>query len=63
MIKLNGTHYRININATVSLNEMTLSLTFLKPDLVIDSEGTVLETTTAEAPLPSFDYIPETVVN
>ena len=37
MTKLNGTDYRININSSVSLNEMTLKLTFLKPDLVIDS--------------------------
>ena len=42
---------------------MTLTLTFLKPDLVIDSEGTVLEVTTLETPLPSFDFISEEVVS
>ena len=36
---------------------MSLSLVFLKPDLVIDSEGTVIEDTTIEVPLPSYDYI------
>ena len=42
---------------------MSLTLTFKKPDLVIDSAGTVLETTTVEAPLPEYDYIPEDVVS
>jgi hypothetical protein len=36
---------------------MSLQLTFLQPDLVIDSLGTVLDTTTYVAPLPSYDYI------
>lgn len=40
---------------------MSLSINFLKPDLVIDSQGTVLEQTQLEAPLPSFDYISEEV--
>lgn len=44
--RVNKTTYRINIYTTVSLNEMSLSLVFLKPDLVIDSEGTVIEDTT-----------------
>jgi hypothetical protein len=39
---------------------MSLELTFLKPDFVIDSKGTVLETTTINTPMPSYDYIPET---
>ena len=38
---------------------MSLSINFLKPDFVIDSQGTVLESTSYEAPLPSFDYISE----
>jgi len=40
---------------------MSLSINFLKPDFVIDSAGTVLEQTSFEAPLPSFDYISEDV--
>lgn len=40
---------------------MSLSINFLKPDMVIDSAGTVLEQTKFEAPLPSFDYISEDV--
>lgn len=36
---------------------MSLQLTFLQPDLVIDSLGTVLDTTTYVTPLPSYDYI------
>jgi hypothetical protein len=40
--KINSTSYRVNIYTTVSLNEMSMELTFLKPDLVIDSKGTVL---------------------
>ena len=57
--RINDTSYRINIFTTVSLNEMSLSLVFLKPDLVVDSEGTVMEDTTIEAPLPTYDYISE----
>lgn len=40
---------------------MSLSLDFLKPDLVIDSEGTVMEETSVDAPLPTYDYISEEV--
>lgn len=36
---------------------MSFTINFLKPDLVIDSEGTVLEQTTNEAPLPEVDFI------
>lgn len=35
--RINTTSYRININLLSSLNEMTLTINFLKPDLVIDS--------------------------
>lgn len=42
---------------------MSLSLTFKKPDLVIDSAGTVLDTTSVEAPLPQYDFISEDVVS
>jgi hypothetical protein len=42
----------------VSLNELSLSLTFINPALVIDSAGSTLSTTTIDAPLPTFDYIP-----
>jgi hypothetical protein len=41
---------------------MSLQLTFLQPDMVIDSLGTVLETTTYVAPLPSYDYISPNIV-
>ncbi len=36
---------------------MTLSINFLQPDQVIDSQGTVLEQTTGEAPVPTVDFI------
>lgn len=36
---------------------MTLSLVFLNPNLVIDSQGTIISATTIVSPLPSFDYI------
>lgn len=55
--KINDTSYRINIQATVSLNELSLSLTFINPALVIDSAGATLETTTIDSLLPTFDYI------
>lgn len=55
--QINSTSYRINIQTTVSLNELSLSLTFTNPALVIDSQGGVLTTTTTNAPLPTFDYI------
>jgi len=43
---------------------MSLQLTFLQPDLVIDSLGTVLDTTIYVAPLPSYDYIsPATIAS
>lgn len=38
---------------------MSLTINFLKPDMVIDSAGTVLEQTSFESPLPSFDFISE----
>lgn len=56
--KINSTSYRININAFVSLNELTLSLTFINPALVIDSAGSTLSTTSIDTSLPTFDYIP-----
>jgi hypothetical protein len=52
-----STTYRINIQASVSLNELSLSLTFINPALVIDSQGGSLTTTTTSAPLPTYDYI------
>lgn len=55
--KISDTSYRINIQATVSLNELSLSLTFINPALVIDSAGSTLSTTTIDAPLPTYDYI------
>ncbi len=36
---------------------MTLSLIFLNPNLVIDSQGTIITDTTITAPLPTYDYI------
>lgn len=57
--KINGSSYRINIYTSISLNEMSLSLTFLDPGLVIDSLGTIIEETTTEAALPSYDYLSE----
>ena len=59
--QINSTSYRININALVSLNELTLSLTFINPSLVIDSQGSTLSTTTYVAPLPTYDYIAPSV--
>jgi len=44
-----------------SLNELSFTINFLKPDMVIDSEGTVLDQTTSEAPLPVVDYISDDV--
>lgn len=55
--RINATSYNISIKTTVSLNEMTLSLVFLNPNLVIDSQGTIISATTIVSPLPSFDYI------
>ncbi len=55
--RINGTSYNITINSQVSLNEMTLSLIFLNPNLVIDSQGTIITDTTITAPLPTYDYI------
>ena len=40
---------------------MTLTINFLKPDMVIDSEGTVLDQTSNEAPVPTVDFISEDV--
>jgi hypothetical protein len=36
---------------------MTLSLVFLNPNLVIDSQGTIITDTTITTPLPTYDYI------
>lgn len=55
--KLTGNTYKINIQTTVSLNELSLSLTFINPALVIDSQGGSLTTTTTTASLPTYDYI------
>jgi hypothetical protein len=55
--RINSNSYRVNINLLASLNEMSLTINFLKPDMVIDSEGTVLEQTTHDSPLPSVDFI------
>lgn len=55
--RVNTTSYLITINPRVSLNEMTLSLTFINPSLVIDSLGTIISGTTIVSPLPSYDYI------
>jgi hypothetical protein len=42
---------------------MSLSVTFLRPDMVIDSGGTTLSQTTSQAPLPTYDYISPTVMS
>lgn len=55
--KMSGNTYKINIQTTVSLNELSLSLTFINPALVIDSQGGSLTTTTTTASLPTYDYI------
>jgi hypothetical protein len=55
--QINSTSYKISIQTSVSLNELSLSLTFTNPALVIDSQGGVLTTTTTNAPLPTYDYI------
>ena len=55
--QINSTSYRININAFVSLNELSLTLTFINPSLVVDSAGSTLSTTTTSSPLPTYDYI------
>jgi hypothetical protein len=60
--QINSTSYRLNIAATVSLNELVLSLTFINPALVVDSAGATLSTTTIDAPLPTYDYIAPNVV-
>ena len=36
---------------------MSLSLVFLNPNLVIDSQGTIISETSIVSPLPSYDYI------
>ena len=56
-VRINSTSYRLNIYTTMSLNEMSLSLNFINPSLVIDSEGTIIEDTSIDAPLPTYDYI------
>jgi hypothetical protein len=38
-IQINSTSYKIPISASVSLNELSLTLTFTNPALVIDSQG------------------------
>lgn len=60
-VRINATSYKININLLASLNELSFTINFLKPDMVIDSEGTVLDQTTSEAPLPVVDYISDEV--
>lgn len=59
--QIDSTSYRITINAQVSLNELSLTLTFINPSLVIDSAGSTLSTTTITSPLPTYDYIDPSV--
>ena len=61
--QINSTSYRLNIFTSVSLNELSLSLNFLNPGMVLDSLGTIMEETVITAPLPSYDLISEDTLN
>ena len=36
LVKINSTHYRVDIDPKVSLNEVSLSVDIVRPDLVSD---------------------------
>ena len=86
-IRLNTTHFRININTTVSIaeeklvvdpnqpdqqyedqtpsnsiDEITIVLDILQPNAITDSAGNVVQTSTVETPMPTYDYIPPSVL-
>lgn len=45
-----------------SLDEITIVLDILQPNAITDDSGNVVQTSTAETSLPSYDYIPPEVI-
>lgn len=45
-----------------SIDEITIVLDILQPNAITDTSGNVVQTSSAEAPMPTYDYIPPDVL-